>query len=61
MPVNEISKDNNSYTTEFDNFQKDYDTKLNILFDQKSKAEWRLGEMTQNWHDAKWRYEYIHF
>lgn len=24
--------------------------------DIKNKLEWRLGEMTKNWHDAKWRF-----
>ncbi|VDN33944.1 unnamed protein product [Gongylonema pulchrum] len=25
------------------------------LRDEKSKVEWRLGEVTQYWNDAKWR------
>lgn len=25
------------------------------LRDEKSKVEWRLGEVTQYWNDAKWK------
>lgn len=35
-------------------------TRKDNFEEQKRKLEWRLGEMTQWWNDAKWRWDNSH-
>lgn len=31
-------------------------SELNKSGEEKSKSDWRIGELLQFWNDAKWRY-----
>uniref|UniRef100_A0A0R3RXD9 AMPK1_CBM domain-containing protein n=1 Tax=Elaeophora elaphi TaxID=1147741 RepID=A0A0R3RXD9_9BILA len=39
----------------FDEMKNEMKQVENTLRDEKSKVEWRLGEVTQYWNDAKWK------
>ncbi|OZC08018.1 hypothetical protein X798_05014 [Onchocerca flexuosa] len=41
--------------SKFDEMKNEMKQVENILRDEKSKVEWRLGEVTQYWNDAKWK------
>ncbi|KAM3728086.1 Adventurous-gliding motility protein [Dirofilaria immitis] len=41
--------------SKFDEMKNEMKQTENILRDEKSKVEWRLGEVTQYWNDAKWK------
>lgn len=43
------------FKLEIARLNSDTEARLQEQIDIKNKVEWKLGEMTKNWNDAKWR------
>jgi len=55
LPSEGINSKEENHEKEMEKARKEYDIRIQDVLDLKAKVEWRLGEITQSYHDAKWR------